>query len=62
MRSFPFAALMEELGLRVTNLDGPEPVLAAGANDHAVAKPADLAGQEYPGRDSNPQALASSGF
>lgn len=36
----PFAALMDELGLRVTNLDGPEPIAVAGGNDHALAEPA----------------------
>ncbi|MGH2839244.1 MAG: FkbM family methyltransferase [Solirubrobacteraceae bacterium] len=34
-----FAALMEELGLAVTNLDGPGPIAEAGENDHALAVP-----------------------
>jgi FkbM family methyltransferase len=35
----PFAALMDELGMRVTNLDGAGPISQAGANDHALAAP-----------------------
>ncbi len=35
-----FAALMDELGLYVTNLDGPEPIATAFGGDHALAQPA----------------------
>ncbi len=34
-----FCAQMERAGYRVTNLDGPEPVAAAGGNVHALCEP-----------------------
>jgi FkbM family methyltransferase len=34
-----FAALMDDVGMVVTNLDGPEPIASAGENDHALAVP-----------------------
>ncbi|MDQ3675187.1 MAG: FkbM family methyltransferase, partial [Actinomycetota bacterium] len=34
-----FAAVIDELGMGVTNLDGPEPIAHAGGNDHALAEP-----------------------
>ena len=34
-----FAAAMDALGMRVTNLDGAEPIAQAGPNDHALAQP-----------------------
>jgi FkbM family methyltransferase len=34
-----FVAAMDELGYRVTNLDGPDPITTAAGNDHALAQP-----------------------
>ncbi len=34
-----FANFMADLGYRVTNLDGPDPIAIAGGNDHALAEP-----------------------
>jgi FkbM family methyltransferase len=40
-----FAELMRELGYRVQNLEGPEPLERAGASAHALATPVGAAGE-----------------